>query len=53
MKELALLELELLKRLEWRIVPKPEVLVDYYKSLVERSSGYVLEDPTEITSDTG
>ena len=52
-KELALLELELLKRLEWRIVPKPEVLVDYYKSLVERSSGYILETPTEIISGSG
>ena len=50
-KELALLELELLKRLEWRIVPKPEVLVDYYKSLVERSSGYVLEKVTSDTAD--
>src|ERR1700742_4744683 len=31
MKELALLELEFLTRMEWRIVPKPEVLEDYYK----------------------
>ena len=46
-KELALLELELLKRLKWRIVPKPEVLVDYYKSLVERSNGFVLEQSAE------
>ncbi|RMZ75125.1 hypothetical protein DV737_g5459, partial [Chaetothyriales sp. CBS 132003] len=30
-KELALLELEFLTRLEWRIVPKPEVLTDYYR----------------------
>ncbi|RMZ91196.1 hypothetical protein DV736_g1583, partial [Chaetothyriales sp. CBS 134916] len=36
-KELALLELEFLTRLEWRIVPKPEVLTDYYRSLVKRS----------------
>ncbi len=42
-RELALLELEFLGRLEWRIVPKPEVLVDYYRSLVERSGGYTLE----------
>lgn len=42
-RELALLELELLQKLEWRIVPKPEVLVDYYRSLVERSEGFVLE----------
>jgi hypothetical protein len=53
MKELALLELEFLWRVEWRIVPKPEVLVDYYRSLVERCDGYEiditgrLEDETE------
>ena len=40
LKELALLELEFLWRVEWRIVPKPEVLVDYYRSLVERSEGF-------------
>ncbi|KAH0828451.1 cyclin-dependent protein kinase regulator Pho80 [Fonsecaea pedrosoi] len=44
MKELALLELEFLTRMEWRIVPKPEVLVDYYKSLIARNSQYQLED---------
>ena len=43
LKELALLELEFLWRVEWRIVPKPEVLVDYYRSLVERSEGYEIE----------
>ncbi|KAI5295406.1 hypothetical protein KEM55_006196, partial [Ascosphaera atra] len=41
--ELALLELEFLFRVEWRIVPRAEVLVDYYLSLVERCEGYVLE----------
>ncbi|KAJ9602011.1 Pho80p cyclin [Cladophialophora chaetospira] len=43
MKELALLELEFLTRMEWRIVPKPEVLVDYYKSLIARNLQYQLE----------
>lgn len=43
MEELALLELELLFKVEWRIVPRPEVLVDYYLSLVERCDGYELE----------
>ena len=43
LKELALLELEFLWRVEWRIVPKPEVLADYYRSLVERSEGYQIE----------
>lgn len=44
LKELALLELEFLWRVEWRIVPKPEVLVDYYRSLVERSEGYQIQE---------
>ncbi|KAL1795813.1 hypothetical protein ACET3X_006037 [Alternaria dauci] len=46
-RELALLELEFLRRLEWRIVPKPEVLVDYYKGLVDRGTGYVTEKEPE------
>lgn len=41
--ELALLELEFLFRVEWRIVPQPEVLVDYYQSLVERCEGYEIQ----------
>lgn len=41
--ELALLELEFLFRVEWRIVPQPEVLVDYYQSLVERCEGYQIQ----------
>ena len=40
-KELALLELDFLTRMEWRIVPKPEVLVDYYRSLVKRSDTHM------------
>ncbi|ETN44266.1 uncharacterized protein HMPREF1541_10817 [Cyphellophora europaea CBS 101466] len=44
-RELALLELEFLTRLEWRIVPKPEVLVDYYRSLVNRSETHRFEEP--------
>ncbi|RMJ25011.1 hypothetical protein PHISP_04103 [Aspergillus sp. HF37] len=43
MTELALLELEFLIRVEWRIVPQPEVLVDYYQSLVARCDGYEIE----------
>src|SRR6516225_9011112 len=42
-RELALLELEFLWRVEWKIVPQPEVLVDYYMSLVQRSEGYEIE----------
>lgn len=46
--ELKLLELEFLYRVDWKIVPNPEVLVAYYKGLVERTPGYDLEsDGTE------
>ncbi|TKA25518.1 hypothetical protein B0A50_05379 [Salinomyces thailandicus] len=41
--ELATLEMELLQRVQWKIVPKPEVLVEYYRSLVDRTQGYDLE----------
>ncbi len=41
--ELATLEMEFLQKVKWRIVPKPEVLVDYYRGLVDRMDGYVLE----------
>ncbi|KAM3498187.1 hypothetical protein MY10362_008482 [Beauveria mimosiformis] len=41
--ELRMLELEFLYRVDWRIVPNPEVLVAYYRGLVERTPGYVLE----------
>lgn len=47
--ELGLLELDFLYRVDWRIVPNPEVLVDYYRGLVERSDGYELE--SDGTSD--
>ena len=43
LKELALLELEFLNRVEWKIVPKPEVLVDYYRSLVGRGESFRLD----------
>ena len=42
--ELKLLELEFLYRVDWKIVPNPEVLVAYYRGLVERCAGYVLPD---------
>lgn len=47
LRELALLELEFLRKLDWRIVPKPETLVDYYRGLVERGEGYVMESEPE------
>lgn len=42
-RELAILELELLWRLNWRIVPRPDQLDTYYRSLVERCPGYLLD----------
>lgn len=42
--ELKLLELEFLYRVDWKIVPDPDVLVAYYRGLVQRSPAYVLED---------
>ena len=47
-RELAILELDLLIRLEWRIMPKPEVLLNYYRSLVERSRVSIREDDNGV-----
>ena len=49
LKELALLELEFLARVEWRIVPRGEVLVDYYRSLVEREPLFRMETDAEAS----
>ena len=48
--ELGLLELDFLYRVDWKIVPNPEVLVEYYRGLVERSDGYKLESDGEDDS---
>ena len=48
--ELGLLELDFLYRVDWKIVPNPEVLVEYYRGLVERSDGYKLESDGENSS---
>ena len=45
--ELKLLELDFLTRVDWKIVPDPDVLVAYYRGLVQRSPAYVLEDEVE------
>jgi hypothetical protein len=35
----------------WKIVPKPETLVDYYNSLVDRTEGFELEPSSgEVSS---
>ncbi|KAI5862320.1 cyclin-domain-containing protein [Durotheca rogersii] len=48
--ELKLLELEFLGRVDWRIVPNPEVLVAYYKGLVARCPGYSLQDELSLSA---
>ncbi|KAK4226467.1 cyclin-domain-containing protein [Podospora fimiseda] len=45
--ELKLLELEFLYRVDWRIIPNPDVLVAYYRGLVERCPGYTFEQQEE------
>jgi hypothetical protein len=39
-----MLELEFLKRVDWRIVPLPEVLEAYYRNLVSQDPRYTLEE---------
>ena len=51
MAELGMLELEFLYRVDWKIVPNPEVLVDYYRGLVERSDLYELVDDSSSDED--
>lgn len=48
--ELATLELEFLQKVQWKIVPKPEVLEDYYASLVDRTEGFEIESTSEANS---
>ncbi len=58
--EHGLVERDLLYRVDWKIGPNPEALVDYYRGLVERAEGYEIETETssvdedeEISEDTG
>ncbi|KAJ5216922.1 Nuc-1 negative regulatory protein preg [Penicillium chermesinum] len=48
MAELAMLEMEFLFRVQWRIVPEPEVLVDYYRSLVERCDNFEIARSSSV-----
>ena len=43
-----MLELEFLHRVGWKIIPNPEVLVDYYKGLVKRSKVFELRMRDEV-----
>ena len=49
--ELGLLELEFLHRVDWKIIPKPEMLTDYYKGLIERNERYKMEG--DVTDESG
>ncbi|KAK3397249.1 cyclin-domain-containing protein [Sordaria brevicollis] len=51
--ELNMLELEFLHRVDWKIVPDPDVLVAYYGGLVARCPGYAVEslEPEEAEDD--
>ena len=51
MKELALLELEFVTRMEWRIVPQPEILVQYYQSLIARSSEFEIDTSGKLDAE--
>ena len=51
--ELKLLELEFLYRVDWKIVPNPEVLVAYYRGLVERSPAYALQGEEALQGNDG
>lgn len=39
-------------KVQWRIVPKEEVLGEYYRSLVERTEGYEMEG-AEVGDEAG
>lgn len=51
LSELALLELEFLYRVDWRIIPDNMTLVSYYHGLITRTDGYVLapSPPARLT----
>ncbi|EKD19026.1 cyclin-dependent protein kinase regulator pho80 [Drepanopeziza brunnea f. sp. 'multigermtubi' MB_m1] len=51
--ELGMLELDFLYRVDWKIVPNPEALVEYYKGLVDRSEGYVIESDSSSVDEDG
>lgn len=52
LSELALLELEFLYRVDWRIIPENGTLVSYYHGLITRTDGYALTtSPPERLSD--
>lgn len=51
--ELKLLELEFLHRVDWKIVPNPEILDSYYRALIDRTPGYTMESTGSSDSSIG
>lgn len=41
--EMNVLELEFLSRVDWKIIPNPDLLIAYYHGPVESYDGYVLQ----------
>ena len=50
-QELGTLELEFLERVRWGIVPDNKVLEGYYRSLVERTEGFEMEEESSSEED--
>jgi hypothetical protein len=44
-----MLELELLKKVDWKIVPEPSVLEAYYQSMISQDPRYRQEQEVEET----
>lgn len=50
--ELNMLELELLKRIDWKIVPEPSVLDAYYEHMISQDPRYAREPTNVANSDS-
>jgi len=50
--ELNMLELEFLKKVDWKIVPEPAVLEAYYRSMISRDPRYGIESDVLPNRDT-
>ena len=44
-----MLELEFLKRVDWKIVPKSFVLEEYYRSMISQDPRYVQDSDVDIS----
>jgi hypothetical protein len=50
--ELNMLELEFLKKVDWKIVPTPHVLEAYYQSMISQDARYI-QDTDDDTAQNG